>query len=420
MKPRSSVRSATRSCTASELPTKSVGSTAGKRALNLPISRGSTYSPIVMLAPMRSGPAASAPISFRRFSSSADSPRMRSAYSNATCPAGVRTMRPCARSKSRVLRCSSSCLIWKVTAGCVMKSVSAALVNDRCFATAWNTWRRRSAMRQILRHDRKSGTEPELIQGRSPNCQNRVPACAGATTCCSVDDVVDRRLLHGPLATLAVVAREGEAVPVLVIQPRMVAAVVVARPACFFAEHGVARHGLRSDQAMVQLPHALQLVQVLGGHVAHVLLEHGEELEAALEQLAVGHVRRADAADVLVHDLFQPLQPVDRQQVARRYRAADDLVAADAEVLERLVDLALEVAVLLLPHLRLAVLQVVNVLDRRLACDAAFGEGARGELVCGAANGVAGAEKAVDRHHAVVAPLVIGRGIVLRAARPCA
>ena len=58
MKPRSSVRSATRSCTASELPTKSVGTTAGKRALNLPISCGSTYSPIVMLAPISSGPAA--------------------------------------------------------------------------------------------------------------------------------------------------------------------------------------------------------------------------------------------------------------------------------------------------------------------------------------------------------------------------
>src|SRR3954469_18769373 len=55
-------------------------------------------------------------------------------------------MRPCARSKSRVFRCSSSCFTWKVTAGWVMNSVSAAFVNERCFATAWNTWRRRSAM----------------------------------------------------------------------------------------------------------------------------------------------------------------------------------------------------------------------------------------------------------------------------------
>ena len=109
---------------------------------------------------------------------------------------------------------------------------------------------------------------------------------------------------------------------------------------------------------------------------------------------------------------------MDRQQVARRYRAADDLVAADAEVLERLVDLALEVAVLLLPHLRLAVLQVLNVLDRRLAGDAAFGEGARGELVCGAADRVACPEQALDSHHSVVTPLVFGGRIVFRTARP--
>ena len=58
-------------------------------------------------------------------------------------------MRPCARSNSRVLNCSSSWRIWNVTAGCVMKSASAALVNERCFATAWNTWRRRSAIALI-------------------------------------------------------------------------------------------------------------------------------------------------------------------------------------------------------------------------------------------------------------------------------
>ncbi len=64
---------------------------------------------------------------------------MRSAYSSAMTPAGVSVMRPCARSKRRVLKYSSSCLIWKVTAGCVMNSASAALVKERCFATAWNT-----------------------------------------------------------------------------------------------------------------------------------------------------------------------------------------------------------------------------------------------------------------------------------------
>ena len=57
MKPRSSVRSAMRSCTASELATKSRGITAGNRALNSPSTCGSRKSAIVVLAPMSSGPA---------------------------------------------------------------------------------------------------------------------------------------------------------------------------------------------------------------------------------------------------------------------------------------------------------------------------------------------------------------------------
>src|SRR4051812_18231933 len=59
-------------------------------------------------------------------------------------------MRPLARSKSRVLKYSSSWRIWNVTAGWVMQSASAARVNERCFATAWNTCRRRSAMASVL------------------------------------------------------------------------------------------------------------------------------------------------------------------------------------------------------------------------------------------------------------------------------
>src|SRR3954468_13213780 len=138
-------------------------------------------------------------------------------------------------------------------------------------------------MPAILRHGPQFGDGARIRSGTEPELANGVPACAGTTTRCSVDDVVDRRLLHRPIAALAVVAREGEAVPVLVVELGMIAAVVVARPACFFPEHGVARHGLRRDQAMVQLPYALELMQVLGAHVAHVFLEHGEELEPALE-----------------------------------------------------------------------------------------------------------------------------------------
>ena len=46
--------------------------------------------------------------------------------------------------------------------------------------------------------------------------------------------------------------------------------------------------------------------------------------------------------------------------------------------------------------------------------EAAFGERAGRELVRRAADRVAGAEQAFDRHHAVVAPEILGRGNVLR------
>ena len=50
-------------------------------------------------------------ISCSRVSSSAETSRMRSAYSRARLPAAVSEMRPCARSNRRVLKCSSSCRI---------------------------------------------------------------------------------------------------------------------------------------------------------------------------------------------------------------------------------------------------------------------------------------------------------------------
>ena len=49
--------------------------------------------------------------------------------------AGVSAILPWLRSKSRVLKCSSSCFTWNVTAGWVMKSCSAAFVKESCFAT---------------------------------------------------------------------------------------------------------------------------------------------------------------------------------------------------------------------------------------------------------------------------------------------
>src|SRR6266496_1437007 len=79
------------------------------------------------------------------------------------------------------------------------------------------------------------------------------------------------------LAGLTVVARQREAVPVLVVELHVIAAVVVARPTRFLAEQRVLGDGLRGEQPVVELPRALELVQVFGAHVAHVFLQHGEQ-----------------------------------------------------------------------------------------------------------------------------------------------
>ena len=62
-----------------------------------------------------------------------------SVYWNTRSPAAVRLILLCVRSNSRVLKYSSSWRIWKVTAGCVMCNVSAALVKLKSRATVWNT-----------------------------------------------------------------------------------------------------------------------------------------------------------------------------------------------------------------------------------------------------------------------------------------
>ena len=51
-----------------------------------------------------------------------------------------------------------------------------------------------------------------------------------------------------------------------------------------------------------------------------------------------GDVEHAVAANVLVHDLFQPLQALKRIDIARRDSPGDDLVPAHAVMLQRLED----------------------------------------------------------------------------------
>ncbi len=105
--------------------------------------------------------------------------------------------------------------------------------------------------------------------------------------------------------------------PVFVVELHVIAPIVIPRPPRFLAEQGVMGDGEGSGEPVVELPGPLKLVQILGPHVLHVFLQHAQELEAALERPLVGHVVGADAADVFVHDLLEPLQPVNRQQVAR-------------------------------------------------------------------------------------------------------
>src|SRR5687767_7639118 len=60
----------------------------------------------------------------------------------------------------------------------------------------------------------------------------------------SVDDVVDRRLLHCPASGIAVVAGQGEAMPIGIVQLHMIASVVIPRPARLLPEQRVLGDGL--------------------------------------------------------------------------------------------------------------------------------------------------------------------------------
>ena len=126
----------------------------------------------------------------------------------------------------------------------------------------------------------------------------------------------------------------------------------------------------------------------------------------------------ADTADVFVHDLLKTLKAIKRQDIARRNSSGNNLIATNLVILEGLENCLLQILVLFLTDLKLLILHVVDVIDRRLCGNPTFSVGSRRELVRGATDGVAGAEKSLDSHHPVVPPLVIGRSIVRRSARP--
>lgn len=58
-----------------------------------------------------------------------------------------------------------------------------------------------------------------------------------------VDDVIDGGLLHFPFPGFPVEARQGEAMPIIIIQLHMIASIVIPRPPRFLAEQGVMGDG---------------------------------------------------------------------------------------------------------------------------------------------------------------------------------
>ena len=62
----------------------------------------------------------------------------------------------------------------------------------------------------------------------------------------SVDDVIDRRLLHCPFPGIPIVSGQGEAMPILVVQLHVVTAIIIAGPTRFLAEQGVMGHAIEA------------------------------------------------------------------------------------------------------------------------------------------------------------------------------
>src|SRR3546814_13979359 len=83
-----------------------------------------------------------------------------------------------------------------------------------------------------------------------------------------------------------------------------------------------------------------------------------QQLDPAGEHRLVGRIVGADPADIFVHDLFEALKSVYRQDVAWRNGSGDDFVAPDLVIFHGLVDGLLEVFVLRLADLRLVVTQI--------------------------------------------------------------
>ena len=115
---------------------------------------------------------------------------------------------------------------------------------------------------------------------------------------------MDRSLLHRPIAGFLVVTGKREAMPILVVQLGVICAVVISRPARFFAKQRVLGHAFRGQDTMLKLPAALQLMQIFGAKMLSVFLQHSQKLNPACEQRLIGRVMRTNTGAIFVHDLL--------------------------------------------------------------------------------------------------------------------
>lgn len=72
--------------------------------------------------------------------------------------------------------------------------------------------------------------------------------------------MVHRQLAHSPVAGLRVILRAAKHMPFVIVQFGALGTIIVTGPARFFAEQSVLRDALGGNDAVVQLPGALQLM----------------------------------------------------------------------------------------------------------------------------------------------------------------
>lgn len=75
---------------------------------------------------------------------------------------------------------------------------------------------------------------------------------------------------------MAIVARQCEAMPILIIELRMIRAIIISRPSRFRPEQSVLGDAFRGQHTVMKLPCPLQLVQVFGAEMGEIFREHGE------------------------------------------------------------------------------------------------------------------------------------------------